>query len=193
MRRHLARPVLMTRPQKKAFRVPNKYGPQPIVYPRRNGGYRRNNRRGGRGRGGRGGLRAPPRPPMGMQPIPMRPMLGLHPGNIPMQPPMMPPPMMPPANMPLMQAPGNLPPQMIPPSNIPMMPPSNLPPNSNNSNDPPVPPSLWIPPLNSGNSNIPRQPVVPPGFALGNLVGPKVVNVSQEPKGEVKHPDVIQK
>ena len=131
---------------------------------------------------------------MGMQPIPMRPMLGLHLGNLPMQPPMMPPPMMPPANMPLMQAPGNSPPQMIPPSNVPpMMPSSNLPPNSNNSNAPLVPPSLWIPPLNSGNSNIPRQPVVPPGFALGNLVGPKVVNVSQEPKGEVKHPDVIQK
>ena len=166
----------MNRPQKKAFRVPNKYGPQPIVYPRRD----RRPRRGARGRGrGRGGFRAPPRPQIDFS-IGMRPM-GMN----------MPPPMMPiPSNIPQQMSPSNLPPMIPNPNTQPNMY------SSTNPMIPPVPPSLWIPPMNSGNnSSIPRMsgPVVPAGFALGHLVGPQVVNVSPEPKGQVKHPDVIKK
>lgn len=137
---------------KKAFRVPNRYGPQPIVYPRR--------RVGGRGRGyRRGGYRyrddrrdrrdRPMRGRGGRMPQPVR------------IPQMMPPPMGLPPNMPVFNQP-NMPPSNLPPG---MVPPT--------SNVPQIPQSLWIPPL----------PVVPAGFALGNLVGPKVVNVSPEPKG----------
>lgn len=92
--------------------------------------------------------------------------------------------MLQPARIPQMMPPMGLPPNM-PVFNQPNMPPSNLPPSiaPPTSNVPQIPQSLWIPPL----------PVVPAGFALGNLVGPKVVNVSPEPKGEIKHPDVVKK
>ena len=143
---------------KRAFRVPNRYGPQPIVYPRR--------RIGGRGRGARrGGYRGDRDDRRDRRDRrDSRPMRGIG-GMMQQQgriPPMnMPPPMGFPPNMPIFNQPN------VPPSN---MPPSMVPPSPNM---PQIPQSLWIPPL----------PVVPAGFALGNLVGPKVVNVSPEPKG----------
>ena len=107
----------------------------------------------------------------------------------------------------------SMPMQMPMPGSVPMLMQQNMLGQPTTS----VPPQLWIPPMGSISQppmgpfsqppmglmpppNIPpipqnlpvsNGPMVPPGFALGSLVGPSVVNMPPNQNGAIKHPDIV--